>query len=115
EDNRSGVWMVFPDDFEEGDLEYDATIVAPTALFQPERGFGKLWRDNPDVREALGWAEQAEIGYVSVYEYQPGGELYDDGYEAGPGYHLVGSGLNPNRTYRFNEINGTWQALRAGQ
>jgi hypothetical protein len=112
DDRRSGVWMVFNDEFEEGDVEIDPKIVPPSDdLLQPERGFGKLWRENPEVREALGWARQAEIGHVSNYQYQPSGEIVNGEYVPGPGYHILTSGFS-NRTYRFNEVNGTWQTLR---
>jgi hypothetical protein len=111
DDRRSGVWMNFKDTFKEGDIEFDPKIVPPEGLLQPVRGFGKLWRENPEVREALGWARQTEIGHVSNYQYQPGGEIVNGEYVKGPGYHLLTSGYN-NRTYRFNEINGTWQTLQ---
>lgn len=111
-DKRSGVWMVFPDDFEEGDPELDPTYVPPSEeLMQPVRGFGKLWRDNDEVRAALGWARQPEIGHVSSYQYLPAGEMMDGAFVAAPGQHLLTSGFG-DRTYRFNEINGTWQTLR---
>lgn len=109
-DNRSGIWMVFPDNFEEGDVEIDPKIVAPEGLLQPERGFGKLWRDNPDVREALGWAKQGEIGHVSNYQYHPSGKVVNGEFASEFGYHILTSGYG-NKTFRFNEINATWQQL----
>jgi hypothetical protein len=111
-DKDSGIWMIFNDEFEEGDVEYDPKLVPPEGLLQPERGFGKLWRENPEVREGLGWAKQAEIGFVSQYQYFPAGEIVDGEYVQDPGYHLLTSGMSTNRTYRFNEVNGTWQTLR---
>jgi hypothetical protein len=115
DDRRSGVWMVFDDEFEEGDVEIDPALTPPSEeLLQPERGFGKLWRENPDLQEALGWARQPEIGHVSNYQYQPSGEIVDGNFIPGSGYHILTSGFN-NRTYRFNEINGTWQTLERNQ
>lgn len=109
-DKQTGVWLVFPDDFEEGDIEFDPKLVAPEGLFQPERGFGKLWRENTNIHDGLGWAKQAEIGFVTNYEYYPAGSIVNGQYVAEPGYHLVSSGFSA-RQYRFNEINGTWQVI----
>ncbi len=53
----------FVDNFTEGDVERDPSIVPPAGLYQPIRGFGLLWRTNPDVRERLGWATALEAGF----------------------------------------------------
>jgi hypothetical protein len=34
----------------------------PPGLVEPVRGFGKVWRNNPDVRASLGWGVAAEAG-----------------------------------------------------
>jgi preprotein translocase subunit SecD len=102
-----GTWTVYDDTFEEGEPEFDPAIVAPADRFQPMRGFGKLWRENPAVRQALGWATTPEFGYVSPYEYHPGGEIVDGDYIPGPGYHVLYS-LYGER-FRFNETDGTWE------
>ncbi|MBC8171740.1 MAG: hypothetical protein H7X77_08705 [Anaerolineae bacterium] len=107
-DKRSGVWMVFEDNFEEGDIEIDPKLVPPEGLLQPERGFGQLWRENPEVKTGLGWAKQGEIGHVSNYQYHPTGEVVDGEFLSEFGYHILTSGYG-NKTFRFNEINGTWQ------
>src|SRR5262245_60288081 len=42
----------------------------PAGLYEPIRGFGKLWRSNPQVRNTLGWAagpEQADFGIEQPY------------------------------------------------
>lgn len=44
------------DTFVEGEPESDPTIVPPAGLYQPIRGFGKLWWTNASVRDRLGWA-----------------------------------------------------------
>lgn len=91
-----GRWLIYEDSFEEGDPELDANIDAPEGMIQPERGFGKLWRDNPDIRDELGWAITPEFGYISRYEYH-GDE----------GYHVLFS-LN-QEAFRFNEGSSTWE------
>ncbi|MCL4249974.1 MAG: hypothetical protein KJ065_17635 [Anaerolineae bacterium] len=104
-----GTWTIYPDTFEDGvDPDLDPALVAPEGLIQPERGFGKLWRNNPEVREALGWATTPEFGYVSDYEYHPGGRVDAQGqYVAAPGYHILYSLYREQ--FRFNEVDSTWQ------
>ncbi|MCA9902903.1 MAG: hypothetical protein KDE53_23880 [Caldilineaceae bacterium] len=104
-----GTWTIYPDTFEDGvDPDLDPALVAPEGLIQPERGFGKLWRNNPEVREALGWATTPEFGYVSDYEYHPGGTVDAQGeYVAAPGYHILYSLYREQ--FRFNEVDSTWQ------
>lgn len=103
-----GDWLVFPDTYTEGDAESDPSLVPPAGLQQPLRGFGKLWRESQEVRDALGWAVTPEFGYVSRYEYYPGGTMDANGqYEAGPGYHVLYSLYSEQ--FRFNEIDATWQ------
>lgn len=106
-DDGIGVWTVFEDLFEEGDLEFDPDLVPPEGLLQPIRGFGRVWRENQDVRDALGWATEPEIGHVSNYEFQPEGEIVDGEFQPAPGYHFLLSFYGER--IRFNEINGTWQ------
>jgi len=52
----------------------DPNVDPPAGLFAPKRGFGKVWQDNPDVRNNLGWAvedgERAET--VTVQRMQHG-------------------------------------------
>jgi hypothetical protein len=43
----------------------------PQGKLQPIRGFGKVWRDNADVRRKLGWAlakEEAQNAQVLQFE-----------------------------------------------
>jgi hypothetical protein len=104
-----GTWTIYPDMFQDGvDPELDPSLLPPEGLIQPERGFGKLWRENQDVREGLGWATTPEFGYVSRYEYHPGGTIDSQGqYVPAPGYHILYSLYQEQ--FRFNEVDGTWQ------
>jgi hypothetical protein len=107
-EKNEGVWSVYEDTFIEGDPEIDPEIVPPEEKYQPVRGFGKLWRENPEVRDALGWALDDELGHNTRYEYHAGGTVNEDiEYEQGPGYHLVESLFGD--TFRFNEGSFTWQ------
>ncbi len=50
-------WEVFNDTFEEGMIEYDPGWgPGPPYTYQPKRGFGKLWREHPEIRQRLGWS-----------------------------------------------------------
>lgn len=110
DDPKKGVWTVYEDTFIEGQPEFDPSIEPPEDMLQPERGFGKLWRENTEIREALGWATEPEFGHVTSYEYRPGGEVTEDNeYIQAPGYHLVTSLLGD--TYRLNEADGTWEIV----
>jgi hypothetical protein len=108
-----GRWSIYEDTFAEGEPETDPAFIPPDeSVFQPSRGFGKLWRENPDIRQALGWAvTPTEFGYISRYEYYPGGTvLADNTYQAGPGYHILFSLYE--EAFRFNEADQTWQLGR---
>lgn len=98
-----GDWQIYEDTFTEGEPETDPELVPPPGMEQPTRGFGKLWRDNPDLREALGWAITPEFGFVTRYEYHPGGTI--DAPE--PGHHVLLSLYE--EAFRFNERNQTWR------
>ncbi len=88
---NAGEWRIYPDTFKDGEPEFDASLNPPNgALFQPRRGFGKLWRETPGLREALGWATTPEFALNTNYVYQPGGSLDSNGqYVPGPGKHFV--------------------------
>jgi hypothetical protein len=68
---EDGRWAVFADTFREGDPESNPGLIAPEGVEQPVRGFGKVWREHPEVRESLGWAttrEQAVTIQVQNFE-----------------------------------------------
>jgi hypothetical protein len=65
-----GRWQRYEDTWTEAEPESDPTIVAPDGRFQPIRGFGKLWRQQPEVRELLGWALGVELGFESTFQDQ---------------------------------------------
>ncbi|MCY3779630.1 MAG: hypothetical protein OXG78_04915 [Chloroflexi bacterium] len=101
------IWSVYNDTFVEGEVESDPQIVPPENRHQPVRGFGKLWRENLEVRQELGWALETEIGHTTRYEYRQGGHLNDQNvYVPGPGYHLLRSASGD--TFRFDEGTFTW-------
>ncbi|MCY3832548.1 MAG: hypothetical protein OXG85_05995 [Chloroflexi bacterium] len=103
------IWSVYDDSFVEGEAESDPLIIPPESRFQPVRGFGKLWRENPEVRQALGWALDTERGHTTRYEYHHGGTVNaENQYLPAPGYHQVRSVAGP--LFRFNEESFTWES-----
>jgi hypothetical protein len=40
----------------------------PAGLYQPMRGFGRVWVDDPALRKAIGWAVTLEQGYTMNYQ-----------------------------------------------
>ncbi|MEZ4666763.1 MAG: hypothetical protein R3E39_02380 [Anaerolineae bacterium] len=107
----SGQWSVYEDTFVDGEPESDPSIVPPPDRYQPTRGFGKLWRNNTDIQNRLGFAITPEFGYVSNYEYHPGGALDAQGvWQPGPGFHIMFSLYNEK--FQFNETDGRWQKLQ---
>jgi len=109
DDTNSGRWMIRNDIFIDGMLESAPDITPPaTGLYQPIRGFGKLWREDQEIRDLLGWATDSEYGHVTTYQYFAGGTVTPDGvYIPGPGYHTLRSRYGG--TYTFDEASWTWQ------
>ncbi len=114
--STAGEWRVFKDTFKDGEPEVDPTLVPPSAsLYQPRRGFGKLWRANPDIRAALGWGKTPEFGINTSYVYQPGGYLdANNKWIAGPGTHFLTT--LSRETFEFHEPQpgqafGTWRKV----
>ena len=100
-----GDWYVYEDTFDEGQPETDPSLTPPAGRLQPVRGFGKLWREVPGLRDMLGWAVQPEVGYISRYEYHVTDQVDAAGNRTG--YHVVYS--LSGEQFRFNEIDSTWQ------
>lgn len=84
-------WQAFADTWQEGQLEDDPTLIAPPDLFQPKRGFGKVWREElggPASR--IGWAVEEEGGFTGVVQAFGGGIIL--GSDLGAAYVLYADG-----------------------
>ena len=66
--------MVFEDTWDEGQPN-NGGITPPAGRFEPQRGFGKLWRDRPLLRRSLGWATAPEQPATGVYQQWDGGAM----------------------------------------
>lgn len=49
----------------------------PPGLAEPVRGFGKVWRTYPEVRNGLGWARDAEAGGTATLQVFERGLMLD--------------------------------------
>ncbi|GAB4572379.1 MAG: hypothetical protein Kow0077_11700 [Anaerolineae bacterium] len=100
-DGQQPAWERYPDTYVEGMPERDPAIVGPQGLWQqPRRGFGLVWRTQPNVRNRLGWAlrewEDAYTATVQQAGAESGGNLYLTGPD-GIVYELAGSGAQWTR------------------
>jgi hypothetical protein len=66
-------WWRVADTFRDGEPEDDPALQPPNGLLQPVRGFGKAWRSNAFIREALGWAVGSEAEVSSLWQHFEGG------------------------------------------
>lgn len=111
QDHTGGSWSRHSDTWREGMPEFDPDLTPPDGLYQPMRGFGKLWRENETVQNALGWALEPEHGRVANYQYFSGGQVVGGVYIPGPGYHTIDSYYGG--AFVFNEADSTWGILAA--
>ncbi|NLG28430.1 MAG: hypothetical protein GX557_10995, partial [Chloroflexi bacterium] len=72
----NGTWQSYPDTWTSAEPEWDAGIVAPAGFYQPKRGFGKVWREQPGVRTSLGWATTEERGFGASVQGYAGGLMF---------------------------------------
>jgi hypothetical protein len=68
DDDSSPGWNRYIDRWNDGEPEDDPAISTPDGLFQPIRGFGLVWRQEPGVRDRLGWAINEESGFETVVQ-----------------------------------------------
>jgi hypothetical protein len=71
-------WFFTGDTWRDGDPSADPSIIPPGDFYQPVRGFGKVWRERPGVREALGWATAEEQGFTAIIQEFTGGTVWQD-------------------------------------
>lgn len=72
-----GTFQQFDDNWRDGDPA-NGNMSPPTGLYEPQRGFGKVWREGTgaQVRERLGWATALEKGGDGAYQRFQYGEMY---------------------------------------
>lgn len=68
EDGNSPNWNAYTDEWDPGEPESDPTLNPPPGKVQPVRGFGLVWREQPSVRERLGWATIGENPFETAIQ-----------------------------------------------
>jgi hypothetical protein len=79
DDGLSPKWGAFPDEWDSGEPDRDPSLSPPPGLLQPVRGFGLVWREQPGVRERLGWATLEETPYSTSVQ-RPSYAKYNETY-----------------------------------
>jgi hypothetical protein len=72
---ENGSFQDFQDEYDPAVDPVDGGETAPTGLVQPKLGFGKVWREEPGVRDALGWAVAEETPGPGRYQTFLGGDM----------------------------------------
>ena len=62
-------WNRYTDEWNEGDPIDDPSIIPPAGFYQPVRGFGLVWREQPNVRDRLGWALAPEAEFETAVQH----------------------------------------------
>lgn len=77
-DWQAPYWESYPDTWTISSAERDPAIVGPLGLWQqPRRGFGQVWRHDPDVRSRLGWAlNEWETDFIASIQQGGGGSVF---------------------------------------
>lgn len=81
-------WWRLDDTYQEGEPEADIGLAPPEGLLMPVRGFGKVWRNNGFIRDALGWATSAEFPADSQWQQFEDGWMMT-GPDGSPVYALI--------------------------
>lgn len=98
---ENGEMQRFVDHFAEGQPEAALATPPPAGKLQPQRRFGWVWRTNRNVRERLGWAQQAEQDYRACVRwlYPAGGAMKQPIYVTDPN----------GQVYQFGIDDGGWR------
>lgn len=70
---NTGEWYDLEDTWQDSDPTPAPLGNAPAGLYEPVRGFGKIWRDYPSLKQALGWATDEETNVTAAWEAFTGG------------------------------------------
>lgn len=96
-----GFYQTYEDTWHEGD-PVDIEGTPPQGLFAPVRGFGNLWANQQEVRDALGWPTAAESGYTMLLETVRGGS----GRYGGIGVYFT---LPDDRVVNLYPFSSSWE------
>ncbi len=63
-----GTYLRFADTYDSNVDPISAGETPPSGLLEPVRGFGKIWRNNVNVKGNLGWAVGQEVGNTATLQ-----------------------------------------------
>lgn len=66
--DQYGTWFEFKDTWVEGEAVPTVEGGTPDGGYVPVRGFGKLWANNPELRQKLGYATEPEASVEAVWQ-----------------------------------------------
>lgn len=72
---NNGTYQRLTDTFQEGVDPGSTGLTPPEGFSEPVRGFGKVWRDTPGVRDGIGWASSGEIAGAAQVQLFERGEM----------------------------------------
>ncbi|MBM4425075.1 MAG: hypothetical protein FJ030_17135 [Chloroflexi bacterium] len=103
-----GPWYRFTNDFAPGtDIDQDPKLTPPPGMQQPKGGIGKIWRSNPELQAALGWARDWERPFKTFINSYAIGVL-----GKGEGFAQTGRILtfyaSDGQQYYIHEEAGVW-------
>ena len=61
-------WNAYIDEWDPVEPEVDLALEPPAGMYQPVRGFGLIWRDQPTIQERLGWATGGEVAFETALQ-----------------------------------------------
>ena len=66
---QDATWSAYQDTWSGDQPDHDPNLAPPENLYQPIRGFGKVWREQLGGSEAeIGWATAEEYGFTTVVQ-----------------------------------------------
>lgn len=100
----NGTFQRFVDTYVEGEDPESGGETPPDGFFAPVRGFGKVWREQPTVRDTLGWATDLENGTTATVQNFDNGRMLA----------LPTRGDTVVLIYQGSPASGTWQSAPVG-
>lgn len=98
---QDGTYQTFPDTYDPNLDPESGGEQPPDGFFAPVRGFGKIWREQPGVRDRLGWATNGEAGGATSLQSFISGRMI--------AAQMRGDMLT--LIYAGDASSGTWQSL----
>lgn len=72
---KNGMWEAYPDTWQSGEPVNNPSLRPPRGYFQPEYGIGKVWRNEDNVSQRLGWARSPQQPVTASYQPYEHGQM----------------------------------------